>query len=78
MNRLRIGSVVVPDGERPAGIFIERDAPQHLVAEGKSPKEILVSEVMTKEFEMITQQTTVGEAIRAIAVRRFTLKLFSR
>jgi hypothetical protein len=33
---------------------------------------------MTKEVEIIIQQTTVGEAIRAIAVRRFTLKLFSR
>lgn len=78
MDRLRIGSIVVLDGERLAGIFNERDVLQHLVAEGKSPKETLVSEVMTKEAEMITRQTTVEEAIRAMAVRRFTLKLFSR
>ena len=78
MNRLCIGSVVVPDGEIPAGIFTERDVLQHLFTEGKSPKETLVSEVMTKEAEMITRQTTVEEAIRAMAVRRFTLKLFSR
>jgi CBS domain-containing protein len=78
MNRLCIGSVVVPDGEIPAGIFTERDVLQHLFAEGKSPKETLVSEGMTKEVEIIIQQTTFGEAIRAIAVRRFTLKLFSR
>jgi CBS domain-containing protein len=38
MNRLCIGSVVVPDGEIPAGIFTERDVLQHLFAEGKSPK----------------------------------------
>jgi CBS domain-containing protein len=44
---------------------------QYLVVHRKSPKETLVSEVMTKEAEMITWQTTVEEAIRAMAVHRF-------
>jgi len=59
MNRLCIGSVVVPDGEIPAGIFTERDVLQHLFAEGKSPKETLVSEGMTKEVEIIIQQDDI-------------------
>ena len=66
MNSLRIGLIVVPDGERLTGIFTERDVLHRLVAEGKSPKETLVSQVMSKEVEMITRQTTVEEAIRAM------------
>ncbi|RPF83016.1 MAG: CBS domain-containing protein [Verrucomicrobia bacterium TMED71] len=66
MNRLRIGLIVVLDGERLTGIFAERDVLHRLVAEGKSPKETLVSQVMSKEVEMITRQTTVEEAIRAM------------
>ena len=53
MNRPCIGSIVVLDGERLAGILNEREVLQHLVAHGKSPKETLLSEVMTKEAEMI-------------------------
>ena len=78
MNRLCIRSIVVLDGERLAGILNEREVLQHLVVHGKSPKETLVSEVMTKEAEMITWQTTVEEAIRVMAVHRFILKLFLR
>jgi CBS domain-containing protein len=70
MNRLRIGSIVVLDGERLAGIFTERDVLQRVVAEGKSPDETLVSDVMTKEVETITPQSTVEEAMRAMTVRR--------
>ena len=76
MNRLCIGSIVVLDSERLAGILNEQEVLQHLVVHRKSPKETLVSEVMTKEAEMITWQTTVEEAIRAMAVHRFILKLF--
>lgn len=78
MNRLCIGSIDVLDGERLAGILNERDVLQHLVARGKSPKETLVPEVVTKEAAMITWQTMVEEAIRVMAVHHFTLKLFSR
>ncbi len=70
MNRLRIGSIVVLDGERLAGIFTERDVLQRVVAEGKSPDGTLVAEVMTKEVETITPQSTVEEAMRAMTVRR--------
>ena len=78
MNRPCIGSIIILDGERMAGILNEREVLQHLVAHGKSPKETLVSEVMTKEAEMIIWQTTVEEAIRAMAVHCFILKLFLR
>ncbi len=78
MNRLCIRSIVVLDGEKLAGTLNEGEVLQHLVAHEKSPKETLVSEVMTKEAEMITWQTTVEEAILAMAVHRFILKLFLR
>lgn len=70
MNRLRIGSIVVLDGETLAGIFTERDVLQRVVAVGKSPSETLVSEVMSKEVETITPKTTVEETMRAMTERR--------
>jgi len=70
MNRLHIGSIVVLDGERLAGIFTERDVLQRVVAEGKSPSETLVEDVMSKEVETITPKSTVEEAMRAMTVRR--------
>ncbi len=70
MNRLHIGSIVVLDDEKLAGIFTERDVLQRVVAEGKSPSETLVSEVMSKEVETITPKSTIEEAMRAMTVRR--------
>lgn len=70
MNRLRIGSIVVLDGERLVGIFTERDVLQRVVAEGKSPGDTQVAEVMSKEVETITPKTSVEEAMRAMTVRR--------
>ncbi len=70
MNRLHIGSIVVLDNEKLAGIFTERDVLQRVVAEGKSPSETLVLEVMSREVETITPKSTVEEAMRAMTVRR--------
>jgi len=70
MNRLRIGSIVVLDEERLVGIFTERDVLQRVVAEGKSPGDTEVAEVMSKEVETITPKTSVEEAMRAMTERR--------
>lgn len=70
MNRLHIGSIVVLDGEKLAGIFTERDVLQRVVAEEKSPSETLVSDVMSKEVETITPKSTVEDAMRAMTDRR--------
>ena len=49
MKKNGIGSVVVVEGEKPVGIFTERDLLVKVVGEGKSYENILVGEVMTRD-----------------------------
>ena len=50
MNRHRIGSVVVLDGGRLAGIFTERDVLRRVVGAGVDPLKATVAEVMTADL----------------------------
>lgn len=70
MNRARIGSLVVLDGERPLGIFTERDVLTRVVAEGRDPDGTRVGEVMTREIAVIRLTTTVGHAMAIMTEKR--------
>ena len=50
MSKYDIGSVVIVKDDTPIGIFAERDLLKRVVASGKNPKKLLVSEAMTKEL----------------------------
>lgn len=49
MNQHKIGALVVTDDGRVAGIFTERDVLTRVVALEKSPREVRVGDVMTKD-----------------------------
>ena len=49
MNQHKIGAVVVMDNDRVVGIFSERDVLRRVVAEERSPREVKVADVMTKD-----------------------------
>lgn len=49
MNQHKIGAVVVMDNGRVVGIFSERDVLRRVVAEERSPREVKVADVMTKD-----------------------------
>jgi CBS domain-containing protein len=70
MNRLLIGSIIVLDDDRLVGIFTERDVLQRVVAKGLSPDLTLVADVMTKDVETITPQTTLEETMSAMTEHR--------
>jgi len=70
MNECHIGSLVVCDGERPVGIFTERDVLMRVVARGLDPKRTPVGEVMTRELIAIRPDVTVTEAMLVITERR--------
>jgi CBS domain-containing protein len=70
MNECHIGSLVVCDGERPIGIFTERDVLVRVVARGLDPKKTPVGEVMTRDPIAIRPDVTVGEAMYVITERR--------
>ena len=70
MNQCHIGSLVVCDGERPVGIFTERDVLARVIARGLDPKRTPVGEVMTRELIAIRPDVTVTEAMLVITERR--------
>ena len=65
----RIYSVIVRDGEHPAGIVTERDL-VNLVADGLDPSSIKVSDRMTRDLATIESRTEIAEAARVMADRR--------
>ena len=70
MNRQRVGSIVVKDGDKVAGIFTERDVLTRIVAAGRDPKATAVKEVMTADFLSITKDTSVEDAMQMMTDKR--------
>jgi len=64
MASAKVGSVVVVDDNRLAGIFSERDVMLRVVLEGRDPKRTKVEEVMTSRVHSISIHTTGDEALR--------------
>jgi CBS domain-containing protein len=64
MASAKVGSLVVVDDDRVAGIFSERDVMLRVVLEGREPKQTRVEEVMTARVHTISVRTTGDEALR--------------
>jgi CBS domain-containing protein len=70
MNRNRVGSVLVLDGGRIAGIFTERDVLRRVVGAGLDPKRSLVSDVMSTGIITITREATMEETMNIFTEKR--------
>lgn len=70
MNRNRVGSVLVLDGNRLVGIFTERDVLRRVVGAGVDPKRALVADVMTAGVLTVTPDSTVEETMRIFTEKR--------
>jgi len=70
MNRRHIGSILVMEGERLAGIFTERDVLTRVIPQGIDPKLTPVAEVMTRQPVVIGPNTTVQEAMMVVTDTR--------
>lgn len=70
MNERKIGALLVIDGDRPVGIFTERDVLVRVVAAGLDPRTTPVSEVMTRNPVVVRSDVTVKEALFVITQRR--------
>jgi CBS domain-containing protein len=66
MNRCHIGSLLVMDGNRLAGIMTERDVLIRVVARQLDPAKLPIGEVMTREVVVIDAADTVLDAFEAI------------
>lgn len=70
MNDHAIGSLLVTSRGRLVGIFTERDVLQRIVAEGRSPDDTLVGDVMTTDVVCCSPQTSVDEVADLMRRRR--------
>lgn len=70
MNRHRIGSVLVRRDGKMVGIFTERDVLTRVVSSGRDPKVTTVREVMTSDFQWITGETFVEDAMQLMTDKR--------
>ena len=70
MNRHRIGSIVVLEGNRLAGIFTERDVLRRVVGASIDPTVIRVADVMTSQLITISPDTTIEETMNIFTEKR--------
>jgi CBS domain-containing protein len=70
MNDRGVGGLVVVRGDRPVGIFTERDVLRRLFGEGPDIQDVPVARLMTEELVVIGQEVTVGEAMAIITSKR--------
>ena len=70
MNELKIGAMLVMEGDRLVGIFTERDAMTRVLGGGLDPTHTSVSEVMSADPVCVTPATTLEEARTLVTTRR--------
>ena len=70
MNLNKVGSVLVMQNGRLAGIFTERDVLTRVVASGRAPEFTSMVNVMTRDPITVTPSATVGEVMTLISERR--------
>lgn len=70
MNHAHVGSVLVLEGEKLAGIFTERDVLVRIVAAGRDPNETRVGEVMTPHLNTLSPDATVQDALELMTKKR--------
>lgn len=63
MNKLKIGALLVSDGDRPLGILTERDILLRVVADKRSAETTTVGDVMTRVLVTVAPHATVSEAM---------------
>jgi CBS domain-containing protein len=70
MNRQRIGSIIVKEGDGVVGMFTERDVLTRVVAAGRDSKVTAVRDVMTKDYLSISKDTSIEDAMQMMTEKR--------
>jgi len=70
MNKFRIGSIIVVQGERPVGIITERDILMRLVEQCLAPEALVARQVMTSPVITISENASIDEAAKLMAKKR--------
>ncbi len=70
MARHDIGAVVVVTGGDIAGMFTERDYARKVILHGKSSRDLLVAEVMTRQVLTVTPHCTMDDCMAIMTDHR--------
>jgi CBS domain-containing protein len=70
MNKFKIGSVIVMDGERPVGIVTERDILGRVVEEGIDPNLMEIKNVMSTPLITVEPEVNMEDAARLMSKKR--------
>lgn len=65
-----VGSLLVTEGGKTAGIFTERDYLRRMTLEGRDAQETPVREVMSSPLVVVTPQNTIDECMAMMTDRR--------
>ncbi|GHN01032.1 inosine-5-monophosphate dehydrogenase [Cytophagales bacterium WSM2-2] len=63
MCQKNVGAIIIEDDGRLAGIFTERDYARKVILKGKSSKDTLVSELMTRNPYTVSPETTIDDCM---------------
>ena len=71
MSEKNIGAIIIVDNnDFPIGIFSERDYARKIILKGKSSKDTLLDEVMTKELITITRDYKIDHCMETMTEKR--------
>ena len=71
MSEKNIGAIIIVDNsDFPIGIFSERDYARKIILKGKSSKDTLLDEVMTKELITVTRDYKIDQCMEIMTEKR--------
>ena len=71
MSEKNIGAIIIVDSnDFPIGIFSERDYARKIILKGKSSKDTLLDEVMTKELITVTRDYKIEQCMEIMNEKR--------
>ena len=71
MSEKNIGAIIIVDNnDFPVGIFSERDYARKVILKGKSSKDTLLDEVMTKELITVTRDYKIDQCMEIMTEKR--------
>lgn len=72
MKETRVSSLVVTKNKKVVGIITRSDFIDRVVAEAKDPKNTKVSEIMTRNVQVISPDSGIMDALKIMKEKRFS------
>jgi CBS domain-containing protein len=70
MCEKNIAAILITQNEKPIGIFTERDYARKVVLKGKSSKETLLGELMSRNLYSVTSESTVEDCMNMMNTKK--------